>query len=110
MTPADVIRRTYDAYNARDLEAGLAGLDPSVVWDTGEGSTVQGKAAVAEHWRTQWEKADAKVRIDRLEGGASRFVLAVTLETQDPNGRETDRQITNTVTCDGELILEMRIS
>ncbi|HEX5183344.1 MAG TPA: nuclear transport factor 2 family protein [Allosphingosinicella sp.] len=110
MTAEDVIRRTYEAYNRRDLDGALAGLDPRIVWDTGEGHAVRGKAAVAEHWRAEWEKADARVGIDRLERAASESILAVTLSTRDPDGHVTSRRITNRVICDGDLIVEMRVS
>ena len=110
MAAQNVIRHTYEAYNDRDLDGALAGLDPRVVWDTGERSAVRGKAAVAEHWRAEWEKADAKVRIVRLDGAAPEFVLKVILSTVDPDRHTMSRQVTNTVICDGDLILEMRIS
>jgi ketosteroid isomerase-like protein len=110
MAPTNVIRRTYEAYNHRDLELGLEGLHPRVVWDTGEGAPARGRDEVAAHWRKEWETADAKVRIDRLDGAASPYVLTVTLTARGPDGRQTSRTVTNTVTCEDDLVIEMRIS
>ena len=38
-----LLKRTYEAFNARDLETALAAMKPDVEWPNGmEGGTVQG--------------------------------------------------------------------
>lgn len=45
----------YDAFNARDIDAVLARLDPDVTWpDGGEGGTLHGRDAVRDYWLRQW--------------------------------------------------------
>jgi ketosteroid isomerase-like protein len=55
MTPEGLLRRTYVAFNARDLDAALAVMHPSVEWPNGmEGGMVHGHRGIREYWNRQW--------------------------------------------------------
>ena len=51
----EVLRRIYDRFNARDIDAVLAVLADDVVWANGmDGGHVHGREAVREYWTRQW--------------------------------------------------------
>jgi ketosteroid isomerase-like protein len=53
--PHDLIRRAYDAFNARDIDAVLAVLHPDVDWPNAwEGGRVRGHDEVRDYWTRQW--------------------------------------------------------
>jgi ketosteroid isomerase-like protein len=55
MTSEYLLRRTYAAFNARDLDAALAAMHPSVEWPNGmEGGSVHGHRGIREYWTRQW--------------------------------------------------------
>jgi ketosteroid isomerase-like protein len=74
--PADeaLLRRAYAAFNARDVDAAVALMDPNVDWPNGmEGGRVHGRASVRAYWRRQFQVLDVNVEPERF--------------TQEPNGR-----------------------
>jgi hypothetical protein len=57
-----ILRLTYDAFNARDIDAVLALLTEDVDWPNAwEGGRLRGRAAVREYWERQWGAIDGKV-------------------------------------------------
>jgi ketosteroid isomerase-like protein len=59
---AELIRRAYEAFNARDLDAALALMAPDVDWPNAwEGGRVIGHDAVHEYWTRQWAEIDPRV-------------------------------------------------
>jgi ketosteroid isomerase-like protein len=51
----ELIRRAYQAFNARDIDTALATMQPDVEWPNGmEGGTVHGHAGVRQYWTRQW--------------------------------------------------------
>jgi ketosteroid isomerase-like protein len=57
-----LLRRTYAAFNARDVDAVIAVLHPDVDWPNAwEGGRVRGHAAVRSYWARQFEVIDARV-------------------------------------------------
>src|SRR3954454_24437644 len=58
MTTTDheaLLRRTYEAFNARDADAALAAMHPEVDWPNAwEGGRVHGHEAVRDYWTRQW--------------------------------------------------------
>ena len=103
------IRKTYDAFNERDETTALAGLDPEVRWDDGEGHMLIGKQAVAVHWREQWRKTDARVLIDSMEWQDGALILGVTLHVKQANGTATSQTVRNTICFSDDLIASMQI-
>jgi ketosteroid isomerase-like protein len=57
-----LLRRAYEAFNARDIEGALALMHPDVEWPNGmEGGYVQRHAAVRDYWSRQWKLIDPNV-------------------------------------------------
>ena len=57
-----LLRRTYAAFNARDLDAVIAVMHPDVDWPNAwEGGRVRGNAAVRCYWARQFEAIDGRV-------------------------------------------------
>jgi hypothetical protein len=110
MTREETVQAAYDAYNRRDLKAGLDQLHPSVSWDDGQGNMVQGLDAVAAHWQEQWRSADARVEIRSIEEKNSALKLSIVLQTNPP-GRSAERhELKNQIEFSEGLISVMRIS
>jgi hypothetical protein len=69
-----LIRRLYDGFNKRDIEAVLAELADDVAWANGmEGTHVHGRDAVREYWTYQWSVIDpavAPLSVARGDDGA----------------------------------------
>jgi hypothetical protein len=88
MSEIETVRRMYDAFNARRMDAALAGLHVDVGWDGGSEGMLHGKQAVERHWRSQWQEVDAKVYIGSSAWKNSSLVLQVRLEIATPQGHE----------------------
>src|SRR5258708_37905607 len=57
----ELLTRTYDAFNARDVEAALAAMHPDVDWPNGmEGGRVHGHRSVRDYWTRQWRSIDPR--------------------------------------------------
>ena len=57
-----VIRRAYEAFNARDIDAALALMTPQVAWPRAfKGGFVEGKEAIRAYWTEQWSEIDPHV-------------------------------------------------
>jgi hypothetical protein len=55
MDEEQTLRRAYDAFNARDIDAVLELMHPEVDWPNGfEGGREHGHAAVREYWTRQF--------------------------------------------------------
>jgi ketosteroid isomerase-like protein len=51
----EFLKRVYDRFNARDMEAVLACLQEDVMWANGmEGGHVHGRDGVRSYWTRQW--------------------------------------------------------
>ena len=58
----DVLKKAYDAFNARDIPRALTTMQPDVVWPNGmEGGTVYGHEGVRAYWTRQWTLIDPHV-------------------------------------------------
>ena len=57
-----LLTKTYNAFNARDIEAVLALMHRDVDWPNGwEGGRVSGHQGVREYWTRQWGVIDPHV-------------------------------------------------
>ena len=58
----DLLKRVYDRFNARDMEAVLAAMHEDVIWANGmEGGHVRGRNEVRSYWIRQWAMIDPHV-------------------------------------------------
>jgi hypothetical protein len=59
---SDRLSGLYAAFNARDIDAVLAGMDARVDWPNAwEGGRVVGHEAVRDYWTRQWAAIDPRV-------------------------------------------------
>jgi hypothetical protein len=57
-----LIRRAYEAFNARDIDSALAAMHPDVDWPNGlDGGREQGHVAVRAYWTRQFGVIDSHV-------------------------------------------------
>ena len=90
MTAADeqLLRRAYEAFNARDVEAVLALMHPDVDWPNGmEGGRVRGHDEVRDYWTRQFGLIDSRVEPVGFETDAEgRVVVDVHQVVRDSDG------------------------
>ena len=56
------LRKLYEDFNARDIDAVLAAMTCDVEWPNAwEGGRLQGRDAVREYWTRQWAAIDPSV-------------------------------------------------
>jgi len=107
-----VLKKAYEAFNARDMDAALATMQPDVDWPNGmEGGTVHGHAGVREYWTRQWGIVDPHVEpvnFDLDETG--RVVVGVHQVVRDHSGRVLlDRMVNHVYLMEDALIRSMEI-
>jgi hypothetical protein len=89
--PGDVelLKRLYDRFNARDVDAMLATMQKDVAWANGmEGGHVYGHDGVRNYWARQWAKIDPHVEPTGFSAGAGEgtFNVQVHQIVRDLNG------------------------
>lgn len=107
-----VLSRTYEAFNARDIDSALAAMHPDVEWPNGmEGGTVHGHIGVREYWTRQWAMIDPRVEpksFDLDKGG--RVVVGVHQVVRDLAGKTLlDRMVEHVYSIEDDLIRNMEI-
>ncbi len=112
MDHAQLLARTYAAFNARDIDGALAAMHPGVDWPNGmEGGMVRGHAAIREYWTRQWGLIDPRVeptRIVPLPDG--RVAVAVHQVVRDLAGTMLkDEMVQHVYAFEGGLIKAMEI-
>jgi hypothetical protein len=106
------LKKIYQAFNARDIDAALSAMDPNVEWPNGmEGGTVHGHTGIREYWTRQWGMIDPHVdpmSFSRDESG--RVVVAVHQVVRDLSGTVLlDRMVEHKYAMEGGLIRSMEI-
>ena len=108
----DLLRRAYEAFNRRDVDAVLAVMQPDVEWANGlEGGTVQGHDAVRAYWIRQWGVIDPHVEPRSFTEDASGRVLVDVHQTvRDLQGHAVgDRMVCHAYTFEQGLVRRMQI-
>jgi ribosomal protein S18 acetylase RimI-like enzyme len=73
-----LLRRAYEAFNARDIQGALATMHPQVDWPNAmEGGRVHGHAEVREYWERQWRSLDPRVQPLGIEQGRDGRMVAM---------------------------------
>jgi NAD(P)-dependent dehydrogenase (short-subunit alcohol dehydrogenase family) len=63
----NLVRRAYDAFNNREIEDGVALMDPEVDWPKlPEGGFAHGQDQVRKHWREQFSQVDPHIDISDI--------------------------------------------
>ncbi len=63
-----LLRRAYQAFNARDIDAALEMMHADVDWPNGmEGGRLHGHREVGEYWRRQFDLIDSRVEPQHIE-------------------------------------------
>ncbi len=58
----DIIRKAYDAFNARNIDAALSAMQPDVQWSKAwEGGYISGHGEIRDYWTRQWREIDPHV-------------------------------------------------
>jgi hypothetical protein len=107
-----LLRRTYEAFNARDIEAVLGAMHPDVDWPNGmEAGREVGHDAVREYWTRQFELLDPHVEpTGFVEDEHGRIVVDVHQIIHDSDGELiADQQVQHVYTLRGGLIERMDI-
>jgi hypothetical protein len=109
----ELLRRAYEAFNARDIDAALALMHPDVDWPNGmEGGRVLGRAAVREYWTRQFEVIDSRVEPQAFTtDAAGRVVVDVHQVVRDTAGELlSDGRVEHVYTIRDGLIERMEIA
>ena len=107
-----LLKKAYQAFNARDLEAALATMKPDVEWPNGmEGGTVHGHIGVREYWSRQWKIVDPHVEPKNFTTDATgRVVVEVHQVVRDLAGKELlNRMVEHIYSIESGLIQNMEI-
>ena len=106
-------RALYDAFNARELDTGLASMHPDVNWPNMiEGGREHGHAAVKAYWLKQFETTDPRVDPERVTSlGDDQVVVAVHQVVKDKQSGEVvvDAKVEHVYTLRDGLIERMDV-
>ena len=107
-----LIRDLYASFNARDIEAVIAHLDPEVDWPNAwEGGRLRGHEAVREYWTRQFAAIDGRVEPTEIVEDGERVVVTVHQTVRDLDGQlQDDRIVTHTYTFREERIVRMDVT
>jgi ketosteroid isomerase-like protein len=111
-SPEQLLRRAYEAFNARDIDAALALMDPDVDWPNGmEGGREVGHDAVRAYWTRQWQLIDPQVEPESFsEDEDGRVVVLVHQLVRDlDGGLVADQRVEHVYTLRDGLIERMDI-
>jgi hypothetical protein len=107
-----LLRRAYEAFNARDIETAVALMHPDVDWPNGmEGGREHGRDAVRAYWTRQFGVIDSHV--EALGFGVDqegRIVVDVHQVVRDLNGELlSDTRVQHVYTLRDGLVERMHI-
>ena len=108
----ELLKRLYDRFNARDMEALLATMHEDVIWANGmEGGYVYGHDGVREYWTRQWAILDPRVEpLDIKPDERGRWVVKVHQVVRDREGNVlVDTIVHHAYTIHDSLIAQMDI-
>ena len=84
----ELVKRVYDRFNARDMEAVLAAMHEDVIWANGmEGGHVHGPEEVRSYWTRQWATIDPHVEpVTIARGSEGEVIVEVHQVVRDLSG------------------------
>jgi NAD(P)-dependent dehydrogenase (short-subunit alcohol dehydrogenase family) len=111
-TNEELVRRAYSAFNAKDVESGVALMDPQVDWpNMADGGFVHGRDGVRRHWSEQFRRVDPRIEVAGIaEKGGGRVEAHVRQIVRGPDGAKlADDQAVHIFTIAGERIKRMEV-
>ncbi len=109
----ELLRAAYAAFNARDVDAALALMTPTVEWPRAfKGGFVLGPEAIRAYWTEQWSEIDPHVEpVAFHPGGAGCILVEVHQAVRDLAGTIlADERVGHRFTIEGGLIQRMEVS
>jgi ketosteroid isomerase-like protein len=109
---AAAIRRLYDAFNRRDVDAVLAALAPDVAWPNMlDNITIHGHDAVRAYWLRQFETTAPNVEPTAIDGDGDVVVVHVHQVVRDLAGNVLqDKDVVHRYTFRDGLVVAMQPS
>jgi hypothetical protein len=106
-----MLRRTYAAFNRRDIDAVVATLDPDVDWpNMMDNVRAHGHGEVRAYWERQFEEIDSHVEPTDIVGDGDRYVVAVHQVVRDRDGNVlSDSHIAHAYVFKGALVASMHV-
>lgn len=112
-TPSEaLLHRAYAAFNARDIGAALATMQPQVQWSKAwEGGYISGHAEIRAYWTRQWNEINPRVEpVGFAERPDGRLEVTVQQNVQDLQGSVLfDGLVKHVYTFEAGLIRTMDI-
>ena len=108
----DLLRTAYAAFNARDVDAALATMSPSVAWPKAfKGGFVRGHEEVRAYWTEQWSEIDPHVEpVSFHPEGVGRVLVDVHQVVRDLAGAVLgDEHVGHRFTIEDGLIQVMEV-
>ena len=107
-----LIRDIYASFNAKDIEAVLAHLDPDVDWPNAwEGGRLRGHDEVRDYWTRQFAAIDGRVEPGSIEQHGDQVVVTVHQTVRTLAGELVDdRVVTHTYTIRDGRITRMDVA
>jgi hypothetical protein len=108
----DLLRAAYAAFNARDVDAALATMSPSVTWPKAfKGGFVRGPEEVRAYWTEQWSEIDPHVEpVSFHPEGVGRILVDVHQVVRDLAGTVLgDEHVGHRFTIEDGLIQSMDV-
>lgn len=85
----ELFTKTYEAFNARDIDTALSVMHPEVDWPNGwEGGRVHGHEGIRDYWTRQWAAIDPHVEpVGFKTDESGRTVVTVHQRVRDLDGK-----------------------
>ena len=109
----ELLRAAYAAFNARDIDAALSTMTPSVAWPKAfKGGFVRGPEEIRAYWTEQWSEIDPTVEpVSFHPEGGGRILVDVHQVVCDLSGTVLANEHTGHLfTFEAGLISKMEIS
>jgi ketosteroid isomerase-like protein len=107
-----LIRDLYASFNARDIEAVIAHLDPEVDWPNAwEGGRLRGHDEVRAYWMRQFAAIDGRVEPTEIAQEGDQTIVTVHQTVRSLDGELlTDATVTHTYTIRNNRIVRMDVA
>ncbi|HWZ81152.1 MAG TPA: nuclear transport factor 2 family protein [Terriglobales bacterium] len=102
----------YAAFNARDIDRCLSGMQPDVIWANGmEGGNVHGHEGVRDYWTRQWRLVSPRVEPKNFEDEGSKVRVDVHQVVRALDGTLiVDQMVKHVFTFDDGLVKVFEIA